>query len=106
MKKLIQRSILFVTLLSAIFVTVSFTLNKSSEKEVLLVQGILMGELSGVYIYHNDKPTEFIETVISEKMIVENGEIIKSTLQELYKNGWKLEATNGGDQVQRYILTK
>ena len=105
MNKLIKRSILFVALISTIFVIVSFTNHGTSNKEVLLVEVMMMPE-SGIHIYYNDKPTEFIKSEISEKMITEIAESFQSTLQKLYNDGWKLEGTNGGDQVQRFILTK
>jgi hypothetical protein len=106
MNKLIKRSIVFVALVSTIFVVVSFTNHGTSNKEVLLVEVMITPPLSGVYIYYNDKPTEFIKSEISEKMITEIAESFQSTLQKLYNDGWKLEGTNGGDVVQRYILTK
>lgn len=121
MKKLITKSLLAVAVLSAIFVIVSFTFNNSSEKEVLLVESYMANASYGVAIFHNDKPTEFIEmdymSIIEEgegeseikifrKMAEEKGRIISNTLQNLYIDGWKLEGTNGGDDFHRYILTK
>jgi hypothetical protein len=120
MKKLLNRTILFVVLLSAIFVIVSFTYSNSSEKKVLLVESYMGVGSYGVALFHNDKPTEFIEMdyksiieegegeseIIFRKMAEEKGRIISNTLQKLYDDGWKLEGTNGGDSVHRYILTK
>jgi len=119
MKKLLNRTILFVAILSAIFVIVSFTNSNSSKKEVLLVENYMAGESYGVAIFHNDKPTEFIEmdyrAIIEEgegenemfkKLAEQKGRIISNTLQKLYDDGWKLEGTNGGDGFHQYILTK
>lgn len=108
MKKLITRSILFAVLLSAIFAIVSFTQSNSSNHEVLLVEVGARGSTLGVFIFHDDRPTEFIEIDISkiEKVTEEVGETVRSTLQNLYNEGWKLEGTSGGDTSQRYILTK
>jgi len=120
MKKLLNRTILFVAILSAIFVIVSFTNSNSSKKEVLLVENYIAGESYGVAIFHNNKPTEFIEMdngsiievgegeseIIFKKMAEQKGRIISNTLQKLYDDGWKLEGTNGGDGFHQYILTK
>lgn len=120
MRKLISRIFLFVALLSVIFISVSFMQSSSSEKEVLLVETYITGGLSyGVSIFHNDKPTEFIEmdfkSIIEEgkgegemvrKMVEEKGKIIRNTLQMLYNDGWKLEGTIGGDSSSKFILTK
>ena len=106
MKKLIKTSIVLIVLFSTLFVIVSFTKSNSSKNEVLLVEVMLMGEFSWVYIYQNDKPTEIIKTETSEKMIIENAENFQKALQKLYTDGWRLEETNGEVQVQRYILTR
>ena len=106
MKKLIKSSFLFIALFSTIFVIVSLTQGCSSKKDVMLVETVLLGDYSGVYVYHNDKPTEFIKTELSEKMKIENSEKLQITLQKLYNDGWRLEETNDGNSVQRYILTK
>lgn len=121
MKKIIKSSILFVVLLSTIFVIVSFIQSNSSEKEVLLVETYVSVEPGGygLAIFHNDRPTEFIlmnyksiYATLNEdedpikKLIKEKGKILKSTLQKLYNDGWELEGTNGGDGFQKYILTK
>jgi len=118
MKKLITKSVLAVTVLSAIIVLVSFRYSKSPKKDVLLVETYMLVQPTGfgLAIFHNDKPTEFIEmdyeSMFEEgedamrKYTEEKGTMLKSTLQKLYNDGWELEGTNAGDGIQRYILTK
>jgi transcriptional antiterminator len=73
----------------------------------------------GLTVLRNDKPTEFILTDFESikaslvegddypaKMLEEKGKLVRSTLQKLYNEGWKLEGTNGGDSYQTYIMFK
>ena len=118
MKKLIAKSVLAVVALSTIIVIVSFSFSNPTEKEVLLVETYMSIQPTGfgLAIFHNDKPTEFIEmdyeSILEEgegvmrKYTEKKGMMLKSTMQKLYNDGWELEGTNGGDGTQRYILSK
>ncbi|MDB4583408.1 hypothetical protein N9164_09665 [Draconibacterium sp.] len=118
MKKLIRNSAIAIAVLSAIVVIVSFTNSNAPKKEVLLVETYMLVEPTGfgLAIFHNDKPTEFIEMDyeaifeegedVMRKYTEQKGAMLKSTMQKLYNDGWELEGTNGGDGIQRYILTK
>lgn len=93
---------------SLIFISFRSSDHQETPEQILILETYLMAtNEAGPYIFHPDKPTEWHDLkLLSKKNIETNGRLITTKLQELYNAGWKLEAVVGGDQYQRYILTK
>jgi len=110
MKSLNLKHIILIGIIGVIslfLISAKNTQTQNSNKEILLVEIYVIRNTPGMFIFHNDKPTERLDLdLISKKTVEPNGQVIKSKFQELYEQGWELEGMNGGDQIQRYILTK
>jgi len=65
--------------------------------------------VTGIFIAYPDQEPEFIDLrgFATRKALLLNTQIIQTTLQKFYQEGWKIEsAINDEDGISRYILKR